>query len=328
MLFIIFAPFYISVSWSDWRFTFFDVSPSQESVVIDNGFGKGIKTNPVYKELYDWISMNAVKYSDKDDFIISYNLAPMVYMIANRRPALEDSYVDISDYPYYYYQMAIDKMKQNKREPRLAFVFEGIPALWPISLKEDKYKWFSKSFSYPADDPISRYVQEYMKPIDYFRLSDQLNVKCFADRFFILGKELKADPFNLDLVYRLGALYQKKGDLDHAVGFYKRALKNNPKFTPALQNLAIVYSQKGDNRAALDVFKQIIELNPDQNDTYYNIACIYAKQHKIDESVVWLKKAIDKGFKDWELLKSDHDMDNMRGTPFYKEILNNQLGND
>jgi tetratricopeptide (TPR) repeat protein len=327
ILLILFAPFYISVSWSDWRFTFFDLTPDQESVVIDNGFGKGIKSNPVYKELYEWIYIKAVKYSSKDDFIISYNLAPMVYMITKRRPALEDSYVDVNDYPYNYYKMAVDKMKRSKREPRLAFVFEGIPALWPLSVK-NKYQWFGKTFTYPSDDPISIYVRENMEPIDYFKLSNELNVKCFADKSLILETALKTDPFNLDLVYRLGALYQKKGDLDHAVGYYKRALKNNPEFVPALQNLAIVYSQKGDNVAALDVLKQIIELNPDLNDTYYNIACIYARQHKIDESLVWLKKAIGKGFKDWDLLKADHDMDNMRETPFYKETLKNHLGND
>jgi tetratricopeptide (TPR) repeat protein len=321
ILFLMLAPFFISTSWSDWKFTFFDVSPGRESAMIDNGFGKGIKTNLVYKGLYEWIELNAEKHSGKNDFIVSYNLVPMVYMIAKRRPALDDSYVDISDYPYSYYQTTIGNMKQNKREPRLAFVFEGIPALRPIALNGDEYAWFGKTFSFPSNDPISEYVVENMMPAEEFKLSDELKVRCFIDKAFVLQEKLRQDPDNPELNSLLGDVYQKREDFANAAKYYKKAAGNNPKLIPALQNLAVRYSQEGNDRAALDILKEIVAIDPGRADTYYNIACIYARQKKTDDSVLLLGKAVEKGFNNWNLLRTDPDLDNIRDTKYYRDVL-------
>ena len=60
---------------------------------------------------------------------------------------------------------------------------------------------------------------------------------------------------------------------------------------------------------------------PDNPSVYYNIACIYANQNKPEESVVWLKKAVEKGFNDWEHIKTDSDLDNIRSSSYYKEFI-------
>jgi tetratricopeptide (TPR) repeat protein len=322
ILLLFLAPFYYTTAWSDWRFTFFDVTPEQASVEIDKGFGRGIRTNQVYKDLYDWIGKTSEKYSKKDDYIISYVVSPMVHMISRRRPALDDPFVNFIEVPADYYVKAIDFMKQGRREPRLAFVFEGMPGLLPISLKEGTFKWIDRQFSLPSSDPISDYVVKNMVLLDTFQMADGLSVKCFIDKTFALEESLKSDPANPEINMRLGAVYQKRGDFDNAVRCYKKALQANPGFIPGLQSLAVVYSLTGDNPAALETLKRIIAIDPDRNDTYYNIACIYAKQKQIDDSIAWLRKAVEKGFKDWNLLRTDRDVENIRGTEYYKEIMN------
>ena len=64
-------------------------------------------------------------------------------------------------------------------------------------------------------------------------------------------------------------------------------------------------------------WKKVIKVQPDIADTYYNIACIYAKQNKVDESISWLKQAIEKGFNTWDLLKKDPDIASIKHN-FYK----------
>jgi len=52
----------------------------------------------------------------------------------------------------------------------------------------------------------------------------------------------------------------------------------------------------------------------------YNLACLYARQNKIEESANRLKKALKKGLDDWKLLKSDPDLENIRGSELYQEL--------
>ena len=48
---------------------------------------RALKPIKIYKDLYEWISATSQAYSNKDDYIISYVVSPMVHMIAQRRPA-------------------------------------------------------------------------------------------------------------------------------------------------------------------------------------------------------------------------------------------------
>ena len=42
---------------------------------------------------------------------------------------------------------------------------------------------------------------------------------------------------------------------------------------------------------------------------------------KVNESVHWLKEAINRGFKNCDLLKTDRDLENIRGSLYYKELM-------
>ena len=64
-----------------------------------------------------------------------------------------------------------------------------------------------------------------------------------------------------------------------------------------------------------------LEIQPGNPNGYYNIACVYAKEGNLTLSIEWLKKSLDKGFKDWNLIKKDKDLDNVRSTPFYKNLI-------
>jgi len=136
-----------------------------------------------------------------------------------------------------------------------------------------------------------------------------------------LKAQLESDPKNFVLYVKLGDLYRKKRDLDSALAQYKKALGIRPKSIAALNNLAMAYASEGNYEKALIQLEKIVELRPDNAAGYYNIACIYARQNKVDEAVSWLKKAIDKGFDNWELIRTDPDLRNIRGTEYYKELV-------
>ena len=72
---------------------------------------------------------------------------------------------------------------------------------------------------------------------------------------------------------------------------------------------------------ALAAFKKLVELDPANAGNYYNIAVIYALQNRVPESITWLQKAIDQGYQNWELIKTDKDLANIIDSEEYKSLV-------
>ena len=147
---------------------------------INEGIGKGIRTNVVYRDLYNWIYETAEKYTTEHDYIISYIVSPMVHMITERRPALDDSWIQINKLPPEYLKTAITQMKKSGRDPKIVFVFDRKPQIFPLgSLKKPKYIWCPQEIFPPFSDLISKYVAEHMHLVDTYRLHDGIFVYCY-----------------------------------------------------------------------------------------------------------------------------------------------------
>ena len=134
-------------------------------------------------------------------------------------------------------------------------------------------------------------------------------------------KMLKDNPENVELQFQLGNLYFRRGELHQAKQQYEKALQLNPKFVPALNNLALVTAADKEYDSALAAFFEVLNYNPDDAETHYNIACMYSRLNKADKSIEWLKKAIDKGYSNWKSIKTDEDLDNVRGLDAYQELI-------
>ncbi len=132
---------------------------------------------------------------------------------------------------------------------------------------------------------------------------------------------IRQRPDSADLILKLADLYRDEGQFDNAVKYYKKALKVRPDFAEALNNLGFVYLKKGEYAAAVKQFMKKIEINPGLYDAYYNIACIHSLQKNSDQACIWLKKAINRGLKNFDFIKNDSDLKTIRDFDCYKEIM-------
>jgi tetratricopeptide (TPR) repeat protein len=131
---------------------------------------------------------------------------------------------------------------------------------------------------------------------------------------------LRINPGNSDAAKNL-AIARQGSNVDEAISGLKEKLKADPHNTRLLTTMGQYYAQKGDYQNALVSLKQVLELTPEDPSAYYNISCIYARLGKVDESVMWLDRAVKKGFKDWALMKQDHDLDPIRDTEYYRRLM-------
>ena len=138
-----------------------------------------------------------------------------------------------------------------------------------------------------------------------------------------LQENLKYQPANISYRYALGMLYGKNGQMDKAQREFEIALKLEPDSIKILKALAMVYVNKKQYQSAISTFKRLVDIQPENNIFHYNISCLYAIQNMKNESVEWLTKAIDNGYSNWDHLKNDKDLKNIKNTSYFKSLVNN-----
>ncbi|MDT8271721.1 MAG: tetratricopeptide repeat protein, partial [Desulfomonilia bacterium] len=141
------------------------------------------------------------------------------------------------------------------------------------------------------------------------------------ERIIKVRQSIKDEPNNSILLYTLAEHYRMIGRTGEAMEVYDRALSIDPDMIPALFARALVYTESSEYDKALSSLYAIARLRPDDPDVDYNIACIYAKQGRVDDGVRYLKQALDKGFSNVDLLESDPDLENIRETEGFKQLL-------
>ena len=340
LILVILMPVYCSAIKQDWEFTNFDVSPGQMDVTIEKGFGKGIKTNVLYAKLYEWIGKNAEVFAEPDDFLLSYVVSPMTNMITRLRPSLADTYITM-DTPASHCLRAINSMQRRGRNPKIAFIFERMPILRPVSTKKGVVTFFGKQLDFPSSkDPISSYVKKYMTPASEFKISNDNIISCYVDKQKFSKKSLSADinqtnqsiaellerinqqPENGLLYYQLGLIYEQNNNPKKAMHAYRNSLTLHPNSFQALSRIAMLHIKKKNYTDAISLLSgPMLKLEPDNAAINYNIACLYALQNDQEKAISWLRLAVEKGYDNWEKIKTDPDLENIRDSKYYKEII-------
>ena len=96
-----------------------------------------------------------------------------------------------------------------------------------------------------------------------------------------------------------------------------------PELIKPLNEIMYKYVNMGDDTVALRYLMKLKDIQPDNPSHCYNIACIYSKRNMQTESIEWLRRAIDKGFNKWELIKKEPYLENIRNTAYIKDLIKN-----
>jgi tetratricopeptide (TPR) repeat protein len=120
---------------------------------------------------------------------------------------------------------------------------------------------------------------------------------------------------------QLCLLYANQGDFQNAIRECKRAVQEDPGSAEAYINLGVAYIQVGKNNKALDALREGVRLAPNDPMAQYNLAAIYSLMNQNDRSLEALDIALKNGFNNVDALRFDRDLDNVRGEPEFRTIL-------
>jgi tetratricopeptide (TPR) repeat protein len=147
----------------------------------------------------------------------------------------------------------------------------------------------------------------------------------FAEAAEHIKNSLEINPQFVEAHYNMAVLLELQGKPEKALESYQKALSIKPGLPIAKRNLAFIQAASGNYETAIEIFKEIMIQNPDLEAPYYYIAAIYSRQDKIDQSIHWLKKAVAKGYDDWENLQQDRNFNKIRNTSYYKKLMEDNV---
>jgi tetratricopeptide (TPR) repeat protein len=153
-------------------------------------------------------------------------------------------------------------------------------------------------------------------------------------------RAIKLNPKYSEAVNNLGTIHYAKKSYRRAINQYRRALRLTPNSASVHSNLGTAYFARKKYKEAFEAYQQALALDPEvfeHRSSYgvllqersveqramfsYYLAKTYAKAGMTDRALLYIRKALEEGFKDREKLHEDPEFNAMRDTPEFKELL-------
>jgi tetratricopeptide (TPR) repeat protein len=132
---------------------------------------------------------------------------------------------------------------------------------------------------------------------------------------------IRLDPKNAIAFNSRGNAWGDRAEYDRAIRDYDEAIRLDPKYATAFHNRGITWSQKKEYDRAIRDQDEAIRLDPKYADAFYDKACCYALQGKLDLAISNLQESLELGYRDFEHLKTDSDLDSLRSDDRYKKLI-------
>ena len=86
--------------------------------------------------------------------------------------------------------------------------------------------------------------------------------------------QLKDDPNNAELLYKIGNLYYDAQQYPEAVKYYESSLKINPEANDVRTDMATAYHFMGQPDRAIQEYNQVLEIDPKHANALFNVGMV------------------------------------------------------
>lgn len=151
---------------------------------------------------------------------------------------------------------------------------------------------------------------------------------------------LKLDPKYSEAINNLGTVDYAQKKYRSAINRYKTALKLKPDTASYYSNLGTAYFARKDYKKAALAYQTAVKIDPDifENHStfgttlqersveefakfHYYLARTYAKAGQNERALLYIRKALEEGFKDRKLFMEEPEFEALRTTQEFKELM-------
>ncbi len=170
--------------------------------------------------------------------------------------------------------------------------------------------------------------------IAYHQMLDLKTAKKYYER------AIKLDHQYSEAVNNLGTVHYARKSYRRAISCYKKALKIRPQSASVLSNLGTAYFARKKYEDALEAYQQALAIDPEvfehRNSAgvllqersveerakfHFYLAKTYAKAGAHDRALLYLRKALEEGFRDRHKMTEDPEFAMMQEIPEFQELL-------
>ena len=113
---------------------------------------------------------------------------------------------------------------------------------------------------------------------------------------------------------------REQRDLDIEIQFLEGVVRRDRQYVEALQLLGDDYTRRGRCEDGLQVDRRLARLCPEDPLVHYNLACSFSLTEEFRKAAHALRKALQSGYRDFEHLRRDSDLEPLRQTNLYAAI--------
>jgi tetratricopeptide (TPR) repeat protein len=154
-------------------------------------------------------------------------------------------------------------------------------------------------------------------------------------------RAIKLDKRQADALNNLGVVYYESKKFGKAIKYYNKAIEVRPDMASYYSNLGAALFSKKDFEKAGIAYAKALELDPDifertsrtgvaaqlpspedRAKYEYLMARLYAKMGRADDSLQCLRKAMEQGYKDINMVYKDAEFSDLRKDPRFTELMN------
>jgi tetratricopeptide (TPR) repeat protein len=117
--------------------------------------------------------------------------------------------------------------------------------------------------------------------------------KLWAEAEIRLAAAVKADPRLAEAAVSYGLVLAHRGELNRAIGQYRRAIQLRRDFVEARFNLALALARLGQTGEALEEFRAVLAANPDDHEAHFHVAKLLVAQRNSDGAAMHFRKAAE-----------------------------------
>ena len=105
------------------------------------------------------------------------------------------------------------------------------------------------------------------------------------------------------------------------ISFLEAVRRRFPKDEKVLEALGDLYTRTGRFQEGLDADLELVRQRPQECMVWYNLACSYSLTGRSDESFQALHRAIELGYRDFQWMLRDKDLEQIRGDQRFSALL-------
>ncbi|MBI4906174.1 MAG: tetratricopeptide repeat protein [Acidobacteria bacterium] len=153
-------------------------------------------------------------------------------------------------------------------------------------------------------------------------------------------KAVKLNPKYSEAINNLGAIHYAKKSYRRAISFYKKALQFAPRSASIYSNLGTAFFARKKYNDAFENYQKALELDPEvfehrstqgillqersvqeRAKFHFYLAKTYAKAGNVERALLYMRKAIEEGFKERNKFQEEPEFAAMQDLAEFKQLL-------